>query len=878
MGSPPRQARHHNGVSRKREDDELLSRRTRHRSPRRGSMSPPTSRRSPRLMNKQGGPSLMSPPPLNIGIAPLSSSSIQHQVLLFELDSEDNNIKYDTSKRRKSKSDKRVSIKESDGRIVSSLSAALDDDHTDEQQHSSSSNMSISTATTTKSSSPLGQRRLVCRRHTPLILQEDMPTSLTTIGEENQSSSPPSSSPPASSLNVMLLTTTTPNNGSPPRKKSHLPKLSPKKESMIMLSPPQPSRRHSRAISDMNFTNDFSLTPTILYKNASAGHPMSAGGGSSSSSSSSRTTRHYHQSPYWSGHVRINPFSPIPEQYLYQSSSREQGSRSSFRNPGYYNKYMINNQLEDPSTLQVLSVVEPPTLPTTLPHATKSHESRKKTRLIPHRSTSTTTSTTTTTEGSRININQEFINSEISPIDVAQPLIGADTISTMMSCTFKRKAADNDDLLMMKPPPQSLELVAHDWQQQHHQQQQQQHYCESINNDKRQRVKQGRYLDDFQEVKFLGSGSFGYVNACLSRLDGCMYAIKTITPSGRTMSTNHTTAGSSEIGTTTTTIMTASTGGEDDNHLYGGLRRSSKLSILLPPNPRGSPSRRRKSKSRINVLDMTAIDDNEDSHNKLDTFLEGSAHRNDGTLRRMLREVFALAALCQLSDFRTFYIVRYNQAWLEDDGALYIQTELCTATLRDEMMMIGNNTEMCDSILDTPTTFLRIDVFRQMKILREILLALELVHQRGMVHLDIKPDNIFRKNDVYKLGDFGLAHAFSSTMRNGGQTDIISDVEEGDSRYMSKDLLAFGPKDLTKVNRTLSYAQMIVTSYALYNFSNSVFLCFLHCYDSVIYFHLVLPCMKYVLDNVYPLAVKNGMIYEMETYVPSSLGRCHVCM
>jgi serine/threonine protein kinase len=282
-----------------------------------------------------------------------------------------------------------------------------------------------------------------------------------------------------------------------------------------------------------------------------------------------------------------------------------------------------------------------------------------------------------------------------------------------------------------------------------------------------------------------------------------MYAIKTITPSGQTMSTNHTTAGSSEIGTTTTTIMTASTGGEDDNHLYGGLRRSSKLSILLPPNPRGcSPSRRRKSKSRINVLDMTAIDDNEDSHNKLDTFLEGSAHRNDGALRRMLREVFALAALCQLSDFRTFYIVRYNQAWLEDDGALYIQTELCTATLRDEMMMIGNNTEMYDSILGTPTTFLRIDVFRQMKILREILLALELVHQRGMVHLDIKPDNIFRKNDVYKLGDFGLAHAFSSTMRNGGQTDIISDVEEGDSRYMSKDLLDFGPKDLTKVNCT----------------------------------------------------------------------------
>ena len=31
-----------------------------------------------------------------------------------------------------------------------------------------------------------------------------------------------------------------------------------------------------------------------------------------------------------------------------------------------------------------------------------------------------------------------------------------------------------------------------------------------------------------------------------------------------------------------------------------------------------------------------------------------------------------------------------------------------------------------------------INVFRQLKILREVLLALELVHQQGMVHLDIK--------------------------------------------------------------------------------------------------------------------------------------------
>jgi serine/threonine protein kinase len=116
-----------------------------------------------------------------------------------------------------------------------------------------------------------------------------------------------------------------------------------------------------------------------------------------------------------------------------------------------------------------------------------------------------------------------------------------------------------------------------------------------------------------------------------------------------------------------------------------------------------------------------------------------------------------------------------------------------------------------------------------MKILREILLALELLHQRNMVHLDIKPDNIFRTNDVYKLGDFGLAHASSSTTRNGEQTDIISDVEEGDSRYMSKDLLDFGPKDLTKVNTYTRCAHLLL----IVHFLKLLFIFFFFIYTTV---------------------------------------------
>lgn len=171
-------------------------------------------------------------------------------------------------------------------------------------------------------------------------------------------------------------------------------------------------------------------------------------------------------------------------------------------------------------------------------------------------------------------------------------------------------------------------------------------------------------------------------------------------------------------------------------------------------------------------------------------------------------QVFALAALCQQDDFRTFHIVRYQQAWLEDDGTLYIQTELCAATLRDELSgkagadAAGHGVTQENSTgreFTANSSATAMDVFRQLKLLREVLLALELVHQQGMVHLDIKPENIMVKNDLYKLGDFGLANVFTKEGRGGGRaTTATEDIEEGDSRYMSKDLLDFKPQDLTK--------------------------------------------------------------------------------
>ena len=94
---------------------------------------------------------------------------------------------------------------------------------------------------------------------------------------------------------------------------------------------------------------------------------------------------------------------------------------------------------------------------------------------------------------------------------------------------------------------------------------------------------------------------------------------------------------------------------------------------------------------------------------------------------RMLKEVYALAALSDRSDTATFHIVRYHQAWMEEER-LYIQTELCTTTLHAEMQGASPRS---------------LPLATRSKCLREILLALNFIHNNQMVHLDIKPENIF---------------------------------------------------------------------------------------------------------------------------------------
>ncbi|XP_073395557.1 wee1-like protein kinase isoform X1 [Physcomitrium patens] len=136
--------------------------------------------------------------------------------------------------------------------------------------------------------------------------------------------------------------------------------------------------------------------------------------------------------------------------------------------------------------------------------------------------------------------------------------------------------------------------------------------------------------------------------------------------------------------------------------------------------------------------------------------------------RQALTEVQALAAVGFHEN-----VVRYYTAWFEDEYC-YIQTELCESNLtqlRDADPNVSKETSL-------------------LEIMRQMASALSAIHSKGLVHLDVKPDNIYVLNGVYKLGDFGRAVRADGSM----------EIEEGDARYMPLEILNDDHSQLTKVD------------------------------------------------------------------------------
>ncbi|XP_018332374.1 membrane-associated tyrosine- and threonine-specific cdc2-inhibitory kinase [Agrilus planipennis] len=115
--------------------------------------------------------------------------------------------------------------------------------------------------------------------------------------------------------------------------------------------------------------------------------------------------------------------------------------------------------------------------------------------------------------------------------------------------------------------------------------------------------------------------------------------------------------------------------------------------------------------------------------------------------------------------------VKYFLAW-EEQGHLYIQLELCMTSL-DKYAQQNHyipEQQMWDILID-------------------ILEALKHLHNRNLIHLDIKPENIMITSEgIYKLGDFGLLLDLNEFKNKKNHHSSVN-VSEGDSKYLAAEVL-----------------------------------------------------------------------------------------
>ncbi len=121
------------------------------------------------------------------------------------------------------------------------------------------------------------------------------------------------------------------------------------------------------------------------------------------------------------------------------------------------------------------------------------------------------------------------------------------------------------------------------------------------------------------------------------------------------------------------------------------------------------------------------------------------------------------------------HVLQYYRAW-QDGRIMYVQMELCA---RGTLRALLRSEPMCSAAAE-PAVW---------RVAREVASALQHIHANGIVHLDVKPDNILvAQSGGYKLGDLGQAVAVGSW-----------DEQDGDARYLSLDLLRGSPSPAADV-------------------------------------------------------------------------------
>lgn len=132
---------------------------------------------------------------------------------------------------------------------------------------------------------------------------------------------------------------------------------------------------------------------------------------------------------------------------------------------------------------------------------------------------------------------------------------------------------------------------------------------------------------------------------------------------------------------------------------------------------------------------------------------------------RCLREVQMVASLPEMEN-----IVAQYRAW-QEGGHFYIQMDYCDGGSLHQYLDRQDGGRLVHGSGECSALWI---------VARDVSAGLKFLHSNNVLHLDIKPENIYTKQDtsVWKIGDFGLAIGKETT-----------DWEEGDGDYVAPELL-----------------------------------------------------------------------------------------
>lgn len=157
---------------------------------------------------------------------------------------------------------------------------------------------------------------------------------------------------------------------------------------------------------------------------------------------------------------------------------------------------------------------------------------------------------------------------------------------------------------------------------------------------------------------------------------------------------------------------------------------------------------------------------------------EGVKHR-----LRLWEEVEVLKHLSDTAERCNLYgghpnVLAHIDSW-EEDEVLFIQTELCES---------GN---LARFLWEYGKVFPRLDEARVWKIVADLIDGLSFIHDSGVIHLDLKPSNVFLTHEGrFKIGDFGMASLWPrKPVIREDDGEATSFEREGDKLYLAPEVL-----------------------------------------------------------------------------------------